>query len=403
VDNAPIRVRARLADRMSLVATSPTMKVAAEAERLRRAGIDVVDLGVGEPDFPTPPHVKAAAVAAIDRNFTRYTSNAGVLELQQAVCERMRADYAVTLSPDEVIITAGGKQALANAALAICQEGDEVVTHAPGWPTLVEQIRLADATPVVARTHADDGFALHAENVVGAFTPRTRAVVINSPCNPTGALVGEAAMAAIADAAAERGIWVIVDLCYEHLIYDPAPHNLPRVLFARMRDRTVLCGSASKAYAMTGWRCGWLIAAPDVVRAADALQSHQTSNVSSITQHAAIAALTGPRDAVERMREEYRERRDRMLDWLAPEPRIRCVKPAGAFYLFLDIAECLSPDGLRTSADFARALLDERGVALTPGEAFDAPGFVRVSYAAAPHRLKEGAKRLLEFVAEHAP
>jgi len=388
---------------MSLVATSPTMKVAAEAERLRRAGMDVVDLGAGEPDFPTPAHVKAAAVAAIDRNFTRYTTNAGVLELKQAVCERMRADYTVTLAPDEVIITAGGKQALSNAALAICQAGDEVVTHAPGWPTLVEQIRLAGATPVVARTHPDDGFALHAESVVGAFTPRTRAVVINSPCNPTGALVSEAAMAAIADAAAARGVWIIVDLCYEHLIYDPAPHNLPGVLFARMRDRTVLCGSASKAYAMTGWRCGWMIAAPDVVAAADALQSHQTSNVSSITQQAAIAALTGPRDAVERMRDEYRERRDRLMEWLAPEPRLQCVRPAGAFYLFLDVAECLSPDGLRTSADFAQALLDEKGVALTPGEAFDAPGFVRVSYAAAPHRLKEGARRLLEFVAEHAP
>ena len=403
MDNAPKRVRPRLADRMSLVATSPTMKVAAEAERLRRAGVDVVDLGAGEPDFPTPAHVKAAAVAAIDRNFTCYTANAGVLELKQAVCDRMRADYGVALTPDEVIITAGGKQALSNAALAICQAGDEVVTHAPGWPTLLEQIRLAGASPVIVRTHPEDGFALHAEAVIGAFTPRTRAVVINSPCNPTGALVSETAMAAIADAAAGRGIWVVVDSCYEHLIYDPAPHNLPAVLFARMRDRTVLCGSASKAYAMTGWRCGWMIAAPDVVEAANALQSHQTSNVSSVTQHAAIAALTGPREAVERMRDEYRERRDRLMDWLAREPRIRCVRPAGAFYLFLDIAECLSPDGLRTSAEFARTLLDEKGVALTPGEAFDAPGFVRVSYAAAPHRLKEGAKRLLEFAAEYAP
>jgi len=403
VHNAPTRARARLADRMSLVAASPTMKVAAEADRLRRAGVDVVDLGAGEPDFPTPAHVKAAAVAAIERNFTRYTSNAGVLELKQAVCERMRTDYQVGLGPDEVIITAGGKQALHNAALAICQEGDEVVTHAPGWPTLVEQVRLAGATPVVARTHPDDGFTLHAERIVGAFTPRTRAVVINSPCNPTGALVSEAAMAAIADAAAARAIWIIVDLCYEHLIFDEVPHNLPGVLYARMRDRTVLCGSASKAYAMTGWRCGWMIAAPDVVEAAGALQSHQTSNVSSITQQAAIAALTGPREAVERMRDEYRERRDRLMEWLAPEPRVRCVRPAGAFYLFLDIAECLSPDGLRTSAEFARALIDEKAVALTPGEAFDAPGFVRISYAAAPHRLKEGAKRLLEFVAEYAP
>jgi len=403
VHNAPIRARARLADRMSLVATSPTMKVAAEAERLRRAGADIVDLGVGEPDFPTPAHVKSAAITAIERNLTRYTSNAGVLELKQAVCERMRTDYQVALAPDEVIITAGGKQALYNAALAILQDGDEAITHAPGWPTLVEQIRLAGATPIVVRTHPDDGFRLHAESVVGAFTTRTRAVVLNSPCNPTGALVTERDLAAIADAAAARGVWIIVDLCYEHLIYDVAAHNLPGILFARMRDRTVLCGSASKAYAMTGWRCGWMIAAPDVIEAANALQSHQTSNVSSITQQAAIAALAGPREAVERMRDEYRERRDRLMDWLAPEPRIRCLRPAGAFYLFLDISSCLSPDTLRTSEGFAQALLDEKAVAVTPGEAFDAPGFVRVSYAAAPHRLKEGARRLLEFVAEHAP
>ena len=392
----------RLAARMSLVATSPTMKVAAEADRLRREGVDVVDLGAGEPDFPTPPHVKAAAVEAIERNFTRYTANAGVVELKQAVCDRMRLDYGVEFGTREVIITAGGKQALCNAATALYGPGDEVVTHSPGWPTIVEQIKLAGATPVIVRTHPEDGFALHPESVIGAFTPRTRAVVINSPCNPTGALVTEPALAAIADAAAAHGIWIVVDLCYEHLIYDPAPHNLPRVLVDRLRDRTVLCGSASKAYAMTGWRCGWMIAPPDVVEAANAVQSHSTSNVSSITQKAAIAALGGSREPVERMLKEYRERRDRLSEWLSAEPRLRYVRPAGAFYLFLDVSDCLSPDGLRTSAEFARTLLDEKYVALTAGEAFDAPGFVRISYAAAPHHLKEGAKRLLEFLAEHA-
>lgn len=390
----------RLAARMSLIATSPTMKVAAEADRLRRNGVDVVDLGAGEPDFPTPPHVKAAAIEAIERNFTRYTANAGVLELKQAVCERMRLDYGVEFTPREVIVTAGGKQALYNAAMALYGPGDEVVTHSPGWPTIVEQIKLAGATPVIARTHLEDGFALHAESVIGAFTPRTRAVVINSPCNPTGALVSEPALAGIANAAAAHGIWIVVDLCYEHLIYEAAPHNLPRVLVDRLRDRTVLCGSASKAYAMTGWRCGWMIAPPDVIEAANAVQSHSTSNVSSITQKAAIAALSGSREPVERMLQEYLERRDRLSEWLSVEPRLRHVRPAGAFYLFVDVSDCLSPDGLRTSADFAQALLDEKAVALTAGEAFDAPGFIRISYAAAPHRLKEGAKRLLEFVGE---
>ena len=385
---------------MSHVATSPTMRVAGEADRLRREGVDVVDLGAGEPDFPSPAHVKAAAQEAIEHNFTRYTANAGVLELKQAVCERMRADYGVEYGPGEVIITAGGKQALYNAAMALYGPGDEVVTHAPGWPTLVEQIKLAAATPVIARTHAEDGFTLHVESLLGALTPRTRAIVLNSPCNPTGALIDEASLARIADAAAALGLWIVVDLCYEHLIYDPAPHNLPRVLTTRMRDRTVLCGSASKAYAMTGWRCGWMLAPLDVIEAANTVQSHSTSNVSSITQKAAIAALTGSREPVERMLAEYRERRDRVWDWLSVEPRLRCVKPAGAFYLFLDISECLSPDGIRTSAEFAQALLERQHVALTAGEAFDAPGFVRISYATSPHRLKEGARRILEFVDE---
>jgi len=383
---------------MSTVATSPTMKVAAEAERLIREGFDVVDLGAGEPDFPTPAHVKQAAVEAIERNFTRYTPNSGVLELKQAVCARMAADYGVGYAPAQVIITAGGKQALYNAALALYGPGDEVITHAPGWPTLVEQIKLAGATPVVARTHAEDGFHLHAEAVTALMGPRTRAVVLNSPCNPTGALIAEEELARIAEEAAARDIWIVVDLCYERLIYERTPHNLPRVLDARLADRTVLCGSASKAYAMTGWRCGWMIAPADIVEAAGAVQSHSTSNVSSITQKAAIAALTGSSEPVERMLREYRERRDRLWDWLSVEPRLRCVKPAGAFYLFLDVSDCLSPDGVRTTEEFTRRLLEEQQVAITAGEAFDAPGFVRISYAAAPHRLKEGARRLLEFV-----
>jgi aspartate aminotransferase len=387
-----------LAPRAGRIAVSPTMKVAAEALKLKAQGVDVVDLGAGEPDFPTPVHVSQAAHAAIDANFTKYTTNSGMEDLKQAVADRYRADYGVEYSTREIIINAGGKQGLYNASMVLFSAGDEVITHMPGWPTLVEQIRLAEATPVIVRTHAEDGFALRAAPLISAITPRTRAIIVNSPGNPTGALISESELAAVADEAARRGIWILLDLCYEKLIYDPTPHNLPRVLTERMRDRTVLCGSASKAYAMTGWRCGWTLAPAEVVSACNALQSHSTSNVCSITQKAVLAAVSGSQQCVTEMLDEYRRRRDQMCRWLADEPRLRVVKPAGAFYLFLDVSDFLSPDGVRTSAELAQCLLDDVRVAITPGEAFDAPGFIRVSYANSMEQLERGASRIIDYV-----
>src|SRR6476660_4885352 len=224
------------ATRTTRMSVSPTMKVAAEAMRLKAQGVDVVDLGAGEPDFPTPTHISAAAHAAIDANFTKYTTNSGTDELKRAIGARYRQDYGVEYATSDIIVSAGGKQALYNAALVLFGEGDEVITHSPGWPTLVEQIKLADATPVIVHTHADDGFTVRAEPIIAAMTPRTRGIIINSPGNPTGALISEQDMAALADEAARRGIWLLLDLCYEKLIYDPTPHNLPRVLAERLRD-----------------------------------------------------------------------------------------------------------------------------------------------------------------------
>jgi aspartate aminotransferase len=391
-----------LADRMSSVAQSPTMKVAAEAEKLRRQGVDVVDLGAGEPDFPTPPHVVDAARRALDAGFTKYTTNSGIEELRAAVCDRYRIDYGTDYTSAEVIITAGGKQALYNASIALFGPGDEVITHAPGWPTIPEQIKLADATPVIVRTHSEDGFRAQADAFLRAFTPRTKGVVINSPGNPTGALMSEDDLAAVAEEAARRGVWVLLDLCYERLIYDKVAHNLPGVLGRRLRDRAVLCGSASKTYAMTGWRCGWAVGPSELIKACNAIQSNATSNVNSVAQRAVVAALTGPQSCVTEMLDEYRRRRDQITAWLTEDSRLRVVKPAGAFYLFVDVGDLLSPDGFRTSTDLAQALLDKARVVLTPGEAFDAPGFIRLSYAASMDRLREGATRILEFVRAHA-
>jgi len=393
----------KLADRTTRIASSPTMKVTATVDRLRRSGVEVIDFGAGEPDFPTPEAIKAAAHQALDRNFTRYTPVAGIVDLKRAICERYKADYGVTYSESEVVVTAGGKQALYNTALSLFGPGDEVITHAPYWPTLTEQVKLADATPVLVRTHAEDGFTVRAQPMIDAITPRTRGIIINSPGNPTGALVAEAEVRRIAEAAAARGIWIVVDLCYEKLIYDDVPHNLPKVLAETCREQTVLCGSASKAYAMTGWRCGWQLGPAAVIAASVAIQSHSTSNVTSISQKAALEAVTGPQAPVGAMLDEYRVRRDALHAWLTADPRLRCEKPAGAFYMFVDVGDVLSADRFRTSLDFADALLEEARVAVTPGEAFDAPGFIRISYATSMDHLREGSRRLLEFVARHAP
>ncbi|HET9704561.1 MAG TPA: pyridoxal phosphate-dependent aminotransferase [Vicinamibacterales bacterium] len=386
------------ASRMNRVTVSPTLKVAADAERLRRQGVDVVDLGAGEPDFGTPDHVKAAAHAAIDNNFTKYTPTPGVMELREAVAQRYHLDYGVSFKPEEVIITAGAKQALFNTAFVLFEPGDEVITHAPYWPSIVDQIKLADARPVIVRTHMEDGFKIHASAIIDAITPRTKAIIINSPCNPTGALIADEDITAIADAAAARGIWVVADVTYEKLIYDPGSHRIVSILLDRLRDRTVLCSAASKAYAMTGWRCGWAIGPKEVIGQCNVVQGHSTSNISSITQKAGIAALTGPQDDVTKMLNEYRRRRDAVHGWLTADPRFVCLKPGGAFYLFPYVADLLSPTGIKSSGELAEALLKDVSVAVTPGEGFDSPGFFRLSYATSIERLKEGVDRIRAFV-----
>jgi aspartate aminotransferase len=388
---------AALAERIRHIALSPTMRGTIEAERLRREGHDVVDLGAGEPDFPTPPHVVAAAHAAIDAGFTKYTANMGTAALREGIGRRYREDYGVSYATDEIVVTAGGKQALFHAAMALFGPGDEVIVHTPGWPTLAEQVKLAGATPVVVETEARDGFALTAKGLLAAVTPRTRGIVINSPGNPTGALLSETEAATLAKEAARRELWIVLDLCYDRLIYGRVPHNLPKIFGDAMRDRLVLCGSVSKTYAMTGWRCGWIAASKPVASAANALQSHETSNVSSIAQKAAEAAIGGPQACVDEMLAAYTQRRDQLVAWLGEEPRLEAVVPQGAFYLFPSVRAFLSPHGCATSLDFATKLLQDEHVVTTAGEAFGVPGFIRLSYATSLDRLREGATRIIRF------
>jgi aspartate aminotransferase len=391
-----------LAQRLANVTGSATMKVAAEADRLKRAGHQIVDFGAGEPDFPTPQHVKDAAKAAIDANFSRYTNAMGIPEFREAVAAQYTRDYGIDVTMAEVVLTNGGKQALFNTALALFNPGDEVITHAPYWPTIPEQIKIAQATPVIVQTKPDDGFTVHPEKIVAAITPKTKAIIVNSPCNPTGSLTDVAAMTPIVDAAAARGIWVIVDLCYEHLIYDEVNHNLPKLLFDRHRDRSVICGSLSKTYAMTGWRAGWTIAPKELTAAFNVIMGHTTSNIASIVQKAGVVALNGPQDGVKVMLDEYRRRRDAIHGWLTANPAIKCVKPRGAFYLFPDVSELLGGE-VKSSSDFAQKLIEQEHVALTPGEGFDAPGYLRISYATSMDQLREGATRILRLAESLQP
>tara|TARA_B100000686_G_scaffold143542_1_gene151089 strand:+ start:299 stop:1495 length:1197 start_codon:yes stop_codon:yes gene_type:complete len=386
-----------ISDRLGRVKPSQTQQVTLAAQGLQQQGVSVIDLGAGEPDFDTPAHIGRAGIEAIQEGFTKYTANAGIPELKDAVAEKYRLTYGVRYGADEVMICAGGKQALFNVAMALFDSGDEVITHSPVWPTITEQIKLAGAAPVLVRTYAEERFQVRAERVLDAVTPRTRAIVLNSPSNPTGALISERELEIIVQETENAGIWLVLDLCYEHLLHDDAvSHNLPMVV-EKARDRVVLIGSASKTYAMTGWRCGWLLGSRDIVAACSTIQSHTTSNVSSITQRAVLAALRDTGSSVEKMRTAYRERRNRFVELLGEEPRIHVVLPDGAFYVFPDISEFLGSDTVRTSVDFAEKLLEDFHVAVTPGEAFDAPGYIRISYAASIDDLTEGAKRICQF------
>ena len=387
-----------LAERLKRVSASQTQAVLLAVEALRREGVNVIDLGAGEPDFQTPAHIRGAAVEAIEAGHTKYTAGPGIWALRDAIATHYTSGYGVPFDPTDVVVTSGGKQALFNLAVALFGSGDEVITHTPGWPSIVEQIHIAGANAVLVRTSNEDGFAVRADAVLEVVTPRTRGIVLNSPGNPTGAVISEAELAQLCRAVAGRDIWIILDLCYEQLIYDRTSHNLPSVINDNAPGQGVLVGSASKSYAMTGWRCGWILAPSTVASGCNAVQSHSTSHATSITQHAVLAALTGSQECVQEMRKEYRSRRDELLRWMASDERFDVSRPAGAFYVFPNVSRLLSLDGPRTSADLALALLNEAHVAVTPGEAFDAPGFLRISYAASMDQLREAWARIQSFL-----
>ena len=386
-----------IAERISLISVSSTMKVAADAEKLRAQGVDVVDFGAGEPDFPTPDNIKRAAVRALEQNFTKYTNAGGTLELKQAVCERHATDFGTHYQPGECLITVGGKHAIFNLTQALLNPGDEVVIPVPYWVTYKDVVNYAGATCVFVGTDEDKGFTLTADMVEPYLTARTKLVLINSPSNPSGAVLDRTEFERIYRLTAERGVFLMTDECYCHFLYDSHPFSIASLEGAK--DNVLVAGSLSKTYAMTGWRIGFALAPARVIGAMMKLQSHSTSNPTSIAQKGAVEALRGPQESVGTMLAEYAKRRDFVIGRLGAIPGVHCAEPRGAFYAYPNIGVAFR-NGISNSAQFAEKLLDKAAVAVVPGEAFGTDRHVRISYATSMHELERGLERLHRFIVE---
>ena len=387
----------KLAASMARLGTESAFEVLAKARALEAKGKNIVHLEIGQPDFPTPEHVREAGKKAIDDGWTGYGPTAGFPDFREAIAEYISKTRNISVSGTNVVVVPGGKPIMYFGMMAVLEPGDEVIYPNPGFPIYESVINYLGATAVPMPLIESRGFSFDLDEFERKLSPRTKMVVLNSPANPTGGLISEETVRQIGAAAAAKGIWTIVDLCYEQLIYEPVPHNLPKALFDTNRDHTILCGSASKAYAMTGWRCGWTIAPKELTSVFNTIEGQTTSNITSVTQKAALAALTGSQEPVKAMLDEYRRRRDSIHEWLTAHPGIKCVKPSGAFYLFPDISGLLTPDGVKTSFEFSQRLLEKEFVVVTPGEAFEAPGYLRISYATSMEQLREGATRILRF------
>jgi aspartate aminotransferase len=395
----------RISARAAAVSPSATLTVDAKAKALQAAGEHVIGFGAGEPDFPTPAHIVEAAMAACrEPRYHHYTPTPGLPELREAIAVKTKRDSGYEVTAAQVLVTNGGKQAVANAFAVLCDPGDEVLVCAPYWTTYPESIALAGGVPVVVPAGANQGFRVTVEQLEAAATPRTKVLLFVSPSNPTGAVYGLHEMEAIGRWAVERGIWVVTDEIYEHLVYGDAEQHSIAVAVPELADRCVVVNGVAKTYAMTGWRVGWMIGPLDTVVAATNIQSHETSNVANVSQRAALAAVAGDLSATAEMRREFDRRRKAMYQMLLEIPGVTCEEPLGAFYAFPNVEGVLGKElrGRRpaTSEELAKVCIDEAKVAVVPGEAFGAPGHLRLSYALADHAMVEGVTRLADLFAE---
>ncbi len=387
----------RLTDRINRIQPSATMAVVAEADKLRAQGIDVVDFGAGEPHFATPQHIKDAGIGAIHANFTKYTAVPGIPELRDAIVHRHAVDFDSDYRREETIACTGGKNALFNAIQVLVDHGDEVILPVPYWVSFKDIVRYAGGECVLLETHESEGFRVTAEMIARLITPRTRAIILNSPSNPSGAVMSAQDLTEVARLAHERGIWVLSDECYVYLNYTGKTFSVGSL--RELRDRIVVLGSLSKTYAMTGWRLGYALGPAAVISAMAKLQSQSTSNPTSIVQRAAIAALKGPQECVGKMRNEYIELRDHVVKGLRAIRGVTCTMPEGAFYAYPNISAFFGRGGMRSASDVAGKLLREAHVATVPGEGFGTAEHIRVSYATTKAELDRGLERMRKFFA----
>jgi aspartate aminotransferase len=384
----------RFSDRVTAMQESPTLAVLNRATALVGQGIDVVDFGPGEPDFATPHAVSEAGKRAIDLGYTKYTNASGLKSVREAIAARYNKRYGLRLQVEHVVAGNGGKQELFNVMLALLAPGDEVIIPAPYWGSFPDQVEFGGGKAVFAQTRAEDRFRLTLAEIEAVSSERTRGVILNSPNNPTGAVIRESELQKIVEWCVERDAFLVFDETYELFVYDGNVHASAAKWFEEYPETIILVNSMSKTFAMTGWRLGYAIAHPDIIRALGKIQGHSTSNPSTIAQHAALVALAGVDEDVQRMYDAYRERRAWLVPALNTLPGLSCSDPDGAFYVFPDISSTFGKAGITSSQSFADYLLDEARVAVVPGSGFGADGFVRISYATSMERLHEGVRRM---------
>jgi aspartate aminotransferase len=397
-----------LAQRLARIKPSPTIAVTQKARELKAEGRDVIGLGAGEPDFDTPDHIKAAAKAAIDRGETKYTDVQGTLELRKAICAKFQRENRLSYTPEQITVGTGGKQVIYNALMATLDSGDEVIVPAPYWVSYPDMVQLADGTPVSVPCPAANGFRLKPADLDRAITPKTKWLILNSPSNPTGAAYSAKDLRALADVLLRHPrVWILTDDMYEHLVYDDFKFATVAEVEPKLHGRTLTMNGVSKAYCMTGWRIGYAGGSVELIRAMNAVQSHSTSNPSSVSQAASVAALNGPIDFIARNNEVFKSRRDLVVAMLNQAKGLSCPRPEGAFYVYPSCAGAIgkkAPNGktIASDGDFVAALLEAEGVAVVQGEAFGLSPHFRISYATATALLEDACRRIQRFCAQLA-